>query len=87
MMGRRQTALPLRERIEAVLSCGGEVALDFSGIEATQSFIDELVGVLVLKQGPTVLEQVLFKGCSESVIAIVRFVVADRARQFKRRAH
>lgn len=87
MMGMRRSALPLRQTIEEAIAEGQTIELDFSGVEATQSFIDELVGVLVSKLGPTVLEQVAFKGCSAALKGIISFVVADRARDFKKTAH
>jgi hypothetical protein len=65
-----------------------EVALDFSGVEATQSFIDELVGVLILKHGPDILDRLIFKACTENVRAIVEFVAADRCDQYlKQHSH
>lgn len=80
--GMRVKAEPLREEVEKVLAEGGEVVLNFQGLEVTQAFIDELVGNLILKQGPSVLERVVFRGCSPTVRAIVEFVAADRADQF-----
>lgn len=87
MMGMRQSALPLRKEIEGAIACGKEVAIDFSGIDATQSFIDELVGVLVAQRGVSVMRHIVFKGCSKDVQAIVQFVVADRGRQTPTAAH
>lgn len=86
-MGMRRSAIPLRDRIEQAIASGSDVAIDFSGMEATQSFVDELVGVLVLSHGPAVLDRVAFKGCSSTVKAIVRFVVTDRAKQFIKKTH
>lgn len=61
---------------------------DFSGVEATQSFVDELIGTLILKRGPDVLGQVVFKSCSDDVRAIIEFVAADRADQYRKtRSH
>jgi len=80
MMGMRQTALPLRDKIESAISQGHEVTVDFSGLEATQSFIDELIGVLVAKHGVEVLHRIVFKGCSRDVQLIMQFVVADRSK-------
>jgi len=65
-----------------VLREGGEVVLDFRDVEVTQSFVDELVGCLVLKHGPRVLERLVFQRCSPNVRAIVEFVAADRVDQF-----
>lgn len=87
MMSMRQTALPLRESIEQALGNGEAVTIDFSGVEATQSFVDELIGVLVSRLGPSVLSQISFKGCSQAVKGVISFVVADRARDFKTIAH
>jgi hypothetical protein len=87
MMGMRQSALPLREAIEGAIAQGREVSIDFSGIEATQSFVDELIGVLVAKHGLGVMQQVVFKGCSKDVQAIIQFVVSDRARRAATQAH
>ena len=76
-------AAPLREKLEVALAQQGtEVVLDFTGITATQSFVDELVGVLVLRHGPDVLARIIFKGCSDDVQAIIEFVAADRCDQF-----
>ncbi len=36
----REAALPLRLQIEEALAVGGDVVLDFSGGEVTQTFVD-----------------------------------------------
>lgn len=82
LVGTRTLATPLREEAETALSRGFEVALDFAGVEATQSFIDELVGVMILKHGPDVLEKLVFKSCTPNVRAIIEFVAADRCDQY-----
>jgi len=82
LVGPRLTAAPIRDQIEIALAQGTEVVLDFSGVEATQSFIDGLVGVLVLQHGPGVLERLVFKSCSDDVKAILQFVAADRCDQY-----
>ncbi|MBK9161632.1 MAG: STAS-like domain-containing protein [Nitrosomonadales bacterium] len=83
MVGSRMAAAPVRDEIEIILAqVGAEVVLDFSGISATQSFVDELVGVLVLRHGPDILSRIVFKGCSDDVRAIIEFVVADRCDQY-----
>ena len=88
LVGSRSTAIPLRHEVEEALAHGAEVVFDFSGVEATQSFVDELIGTLILKRGPDVLEQVVFKSCSEDVRAIIEFVAADRADQYRKtRSH
>ena len=82
LVGPRLSAAPVRDEIEIALAHGTEVVLDFSGVEATQSFIDGLVGVLVLQNGPGVLERLVFKSCSDDVKAILQFVAADRCDQY-----
>lgn len=82
LIGARETAVPLRLQIEEVLASGADVVFDFSGIEVTQSFVDALIGVQILKHGPDVLGQMVFKSCSEDARAIIEFVAADRADQY-----
>ncbi|MBI3148365.1 MAG: STAS-like domain-containing protein [Betaproteobacteria bacterium] len=82
LVGARSTAAPLREQVEEALAGGGEMVFDFSKVEATQSFIDELVGVLILRHGPDVLARLVFKSCSDDVRAIIEFVAADRCDQY-----
>lgn len=86
MLGIRATATPIRHRVESAILEGKEVVLNFNGVEATQSFVDEVVGALILRQGPSVLDRLVFLGCSDNVRAIVRFVAADRVDQFSKRA-
>ena len=82
LVGPRLSAAPIRDEIEIALAQGTEVVLDFSGVEATQSFLDGLVGVLVLQHGPGVLGRLVFKSCSDDVKAILQFVAADRCDQY-----
>jgi hypothetical protein len=88
LVGARSTAMPLREQVETALAEGAEIVFDFSSLGATQSFIDELVGVLILRHGPDILERLIFKSCSDDVRAIIEFVAADRCDQYiKSHAH
>lgn len=87
MVGERSKAGGVRTQVEQAILAGHEVVLDFAGVEVTQSFADELVGVLILNLGPEVLETLVFKNCSENVRAIVQFVAADRADQFAKQPH
>ena len=80
-LGSRGMATPLRERAEHALDEGREVVFDFASTQATQGFIDELIGVLVLKRDQPVLDSLVFKSCSEDVKAIIQFVVSDRCEQ------
>lgn len=83
LVGARLTAMPLREQVEEILvQEGAEVVFDFTSVEATQSFVDELVGALILRYGPDVLSRLIFKSCSDNARAIIEFVAADRCDQY-----
>src|SRR5262249_34693110 len=83
ILGTREEALPLRRRVELALDQSTlTVCVDFSGITVTQSFMDEFIGVLILRRGPSVLQQVAFRQCSEEVQAVIRFVVSSRIHDF-----
>ena len=78
-LGSRFRARELREEVEQLLRHADEVVLDFTGMKsATQSFIDELVGVLVLQHGPDVVQRLVFKGCADDIKEILSFVVSSR---------
>lgn len=82
-LGGRFRARELREEIDVLLAHTNELVLDFTGMKsATQSFIDELVGVLVLKHGPDVVKRLIFKSCSDDIKAILKFVVTSRTEDF-----
>src|SRR4030067_1165982 len=71
-LGSRFRARELREEVEQLLARADEVVLDFTGMKsATQSFIDELVGVLVLRHGPDIVQRLGFKGCTEKTQEIL----------------
>jgi hypothetical protein len=77
-------AVPLRQQVESTLQSGsGSVCLDFEGVTVTQSYMDELLGVLILRYGPSLLERVAFKTCSEDVQAVIQFVASARIRDYK----
>ncbi|HJX11328.1 MAG TPA: STAS-like domain-containing protein [Candidatus Binatia bacterium] len=85
-MGSRFRARELREEMEQVLAHADEVVLDFTGMKsATQSFVDELVGVLILKHGPDIVQRLVFKGCAEDIKEIVGFVVSTRTDDFTKK--
>jgi len=88
MVGTRAAAIPVRNQAEEVLLANREVVVDFTGIEATQSFVDELLGVLILRHGCDILQRIVLKGCSDDVRAIIEFVASDRCDQFlKAKSH
>lgn len=82
MIGSRSSAMPLREMVEEALSSRQEVVFDFKHVRVTQSFIDELIGRVVLNNGPEILDRLIFKSCSDDVRAIIEFVVSDRCDQY-----
>lgn len=81
LLGARPAAFPIRDQIEQALQSGDNVVIDFAGIHVTQSFVDELIGVLVMQRGKAVLSSLTFKNCSSEVKAILHFVVSDRLDQ------
>ncbi len=83
-IGTRASGVSIREEAEVLLArnLDAEVVFDFSGIEVTQSFVDELIGQLILRQGPDVLNQLVFKSCSDDVRSVIEFVASDRCDQY-----
>ena len=78
--GGRASGQMLRMELEEALQSADRVILDFSGVGiVTQSFIDELIGVLILEHGPRILQRLSFKGCNEDVRAVIRFVASSRS--------
>lgn len=74
----RATAALFRHEIERQLIAHHPVEIDFTGVSITQSFTDELIGVIAYKHGPTMLKQITFKGCSQEHKKIIQFVVSHR---------
>lgn len=82
-LGMRASATPYRKLIEEQLDGGRSVVIDFSGKDATQSFVDELVGSLVLRRGRAAVSMISFKNCSDEVKSIIKFVINDRFQQLE----
>lgn len=87
MIGMRSSAIPIRLQIQQALDARQEVVINFTGVAVTQSFIDELLGALILRNGPSIMQRIILKGCSEETRGIIRFVVSDRAQQFMQARH
>ncbi len=87
MIGMRSSALPIRSQIELALQRGEDVSIDFSGVEITQSFADELIGALILRKGAIVMNRLLLRGCSATTRGILQFVANDRASQAMKARH
>ena len=84
LFGTRYIAKKIRSLVEDALSRAPTVEIDFSGIDVTQSFVDELLGPLILRQGDSALERLGFRGCSDNVRAIISFVIAGRLQDYGR---
>lgn len=77
----RYEAIPVRKQLESFLAEHGTATINFQQIpQATQSWVDEIVGKFVLKEGTAFLKRVKFQGCTPVIQDIIRFVVADRVR-------
>ena len=87
MIGMRCSALPIRLQVAQALAEGQEVVINFTGVAVTQSFVDELLGALILRDGPGIMQKIILKGCSEETRRIIRFVASDRAEQFRQARH
>ena len=87
MIGMRSSTLPIRLQVEQALAEGQEVVTNFTGVAVTQSFVDELLGALILRDGPGIMQKIVLKGCSEETRGIIRFVTSDRAEQFRHARH
>lgn len=88
--GSRASAFKLREHLETLLKSNedfNEVSVDFCNQNATQSFVDELIGVLILKYSPTIIKNLIFKGCNQNTRSVIQFVIIDRSNQANKNIH
>jgi len=84
ILGTRDVAEPLRDKVENALDTSvGTVCIDFRGLLVSQSFMDEFLGVMILRRGPSVLDRVLFRNCNDDVKAAIRLVAAIRTRDYE----
>ncbi len=81
-LGTRFMARELRRQLEHALEEHRNVTIDFSTTSVTQSFIDELMGTLILKSGPDLITRLTFKECSTDVKEIIRLVVGKRIKDY-----
>lgn len=80
----RYEAIPVRKQLESFLAEHGTATIDFQDIsQATQSWVDEIIGKFVLKEGATFLKRVKFQNCSPVIQDIIRFVVTDRMSDYE----
>ena len=80
VLGTGHSAIHFRGRIEQQLESYPSVEIGFAGAFVTQSFVDELLGPLILRMGPIALERLAFSGCGEEAKAILKLVIAGRLR-------
>jgi len=87
-LGARASAAPLRNQVESALqNTSGDICLDFTGLRfTTQGYMDELLGALILRYGPSILERVAFKSCSEDVKAVIQFIANTRGGDYKQKS-
>lgn len=84
MLGTRDVATPLRDRVENALdACDGTICVDFREVLVSQSFMDEFLGVMILRRGPSVLDRVIFRNCNDDVKAAIRLVATIRTRDYE----
>jgi hypothetical protein len=85
LLGTRNIALPIRDEIERFLghtNSDEKIIINFSNVNPTQSFVDELLGVIVLEHGPNVLSRMVMKNCSDDIKSILHFVISDRLKTY-----
>ena len=83
-LGIRSTAAPLRQQVESALrNSDGNICLDFYRTNGLPGYMDELLGGLILRYGPSLFRRVTFKGCSDDVRAVIQFVATARAQDYK----
>ena len=85
VLGTRYSAIALRESIEQRLESCQTVQIEFNGVFVTQSFVDELIGPMILRIGPAVLQRLAFSGCNDDTKAILSLVFASRLQDFASR--
>lgn len=79
----RKSAALLRHEIEAILDSGDRVEMNLSHIESiSESYADELFGVLVLDRGLAAFSAgLLLRGASNSVLRRVAGAIKERLAQ------
>lgn len=76
----RQKAINIRNTLNWELSIPGhKIVVDFGwDIVITQSFLDELFGVLVMDEGKEILDRFSFQNISEKNKSVLKFVIGFR---------
>lgn len=81
----RYMAMPMRRELEEFLRDHDIIIIDFHNVpDATQSWVDELLGKLILREGKALLKRVQFKNCTPNLKELIKFVVTDRVRDHEK---
>lgn len=84
-LGSRDTAISLRDLIGGALSRREAIRLDFQSVQtATQSFLDELIGTNIRREGAAAIDLLEFVNCSAGIGAVLRFVFAHSAKHLRK---
>ncbi len=77
-IGSRFTGKEVRQQISAALSAGDQVVLDFGGVQSvSDSFLDEMLGMLIEQQGPSILQRLVFSSCEQPIEEAIRFSLEE----------
>ncbi len=77
-IGSRFTGKEVRQQIAAALSASEHVVLDFGGVQSvSDSFLDEMLGMLIEQQGPSVLRRLVFSSCERPIEEAIRFSLEE----------
>jgi hypothetical protein len=83
-LGTRFLGRGLRAQLEKLLDVPGDVRINFGHIGVTQSFLDEFVGVLVVRSGQPLIDRLIFAECSRDARALLELVIGARLEDHER---
>jgi hypothetical protein len=76
--GSRFTGRALRQQLERLLESEGDVRINFGHLGTTQSFLDEFLGVVVVRMGDAVVDRLVFSECEDDTRALLNLVIGAR---------
>lgn len=77
-LGTRYLGRQLRIQLETLLETPGDVRIGFDQVGVTQSFLDEFIGVIVVREGQALVDRLVFVGCSPDIRALLELVIGAR---------
>ena len=83
-LGSRYAARSYRAAISSYLSYETEVCIDFAGVAVGTSFVDELVGGLIVAYGSDIIQRLIFQNCDTNTQGLLRYVVGTRLAEQRR---